>query len=157
MTELTSFALGTNVVNVSMGTGNEFRGRNCVSVGDGIMSRGNFKVTIGEKITLTPFQSEEAMKNYIEIHQDILKTWKINDEDGDCPKGFFMKAELAINVVLMLARSVGFNRPAAEPEAPVPASTPVPTPAPTEPTPEQKGPLIEEINEPTTMKVTPKE
>lgn len=154
MTDLSNFAIGTNVVNVSMGSGNEFRGRNCVSVGDGIMSRGNFKVTIGDKITLVPFPSEELMKNYIVIHQDILKTWKINDEDGDCPKGFFEKAEMAVNVVLMLARSVGFNRPAAEP-----TPAPVPTPAPTEPTPapEQKGPLIEEINEPTTMKVASKE
>ena len=146
MTDLASFALGTGLVNVSLGEGNEFRGIRCISIGNNQMSRGNHKIMIGDRISLPSFYSEEAREKYIKIHEDVFETWKVMEADGDVPKGYCEKADLAIRMLLMIVRSVGL--------------TPAPQQAASAPTPaqeEQKGPVIEEVGEPSSMRVASKE
>lgn len=119
--------------NISFGANNTIHGIRNIVYGDDLVVFGDYQIVIGEKVTINAFESEADRDAQLKAHQDYLKMFERLDKDGLCPKSFFPRAKLALQMIMCTISSVGVK---AKPEEP-----------------ETRGPKIEEVvDEPTTMK-----
>lgn len=134
--QIVSAAFGSAMLqSVSIGAGNKIQGIRNILFGDNLTVMGDYQIVIGDgKVTMEPWASEEARDIQLKSVQDYLKFFKVLHEQGTSPKDFYPKAEIVLNLICVMIRSIGV-KPSDQPPVEQPSGE------------ETKGPKIEEIND----------
>lgn len=88
------------MLNIQIGNGSRAAGFCCVSVGDGALTRGAYKVEIRSAITFSPDVTVESLDNLVEALKDVNLTYQALVEQKVAPAEFGVRSKAAIEIAI---------------------------------------------------------
>ena len=84
---------------IALGQGSKAAGFACISVGDGVVTRGAFQVKLGSQLTLPNLTTEEIEKTIASL-TDLCLTYQALSEQNFAPPEFGENATRAIQTII---------------------------------------------------------
>lgn len=93
------------MLNIAFGNGAKAVGIACISVGDGVVTRGAYQVSVTSNISCPDDLSNDKITEFINALNELSLTYQALSDQKVAPKSFGVQATAAVNILVDLLES----------------------------------------------------